>query len=143
MLKRYAPLMLILAFASILTGCCCLFPIAHHGPVMPFPPATESPKANRDEARVKTARSYLAALVTAVDMFEIDCGRYPTQKEGLEVLFKDPGIKNWMGPYIRDEKSLNDPWGTALRYAVRQNGYTIASAGPDRKFETDDDIHLK
>jgi general secretion pathway protein G len=110
---------------------------------MPFPPATESPKANRDEARVKTARAYLAALVTAVDMFEIDCGRYPTQKEGLEVLFRDPGIKDWMGPYIRDEKSLNDPWDTALRYAARQNGYIIVSAGPDRKFETDDDIHLK
>jgi len=35
-----------------------------------------------------------------------------------------------------------DEWGTALRYTRTDDGYEVMSAGPDRKFETEDDISL-
>ncbi|MDB4650329.1 hypothetical protein OAE37_01055 [Pirellulaceae bacterium] len=33
-----------------------------------------------------------------------------------------------------------DSWQTELRYELVENGFTIRSAGPDKKFESDDDI---
>jgi general secretion pathway protein G len=101
------------------------------------------PVSDRTEARVKATHTYLAMFATAIDMFEIDCGRYPTHKEGLAALVKDPGVEGWMGPYIRTDKPLTDPWGTALRYTAQAKGYKMVSAGPDKKFESEDDIHLK
>jgi hypothetical protein len=33
-----------------------------------------------------------------------------------------------------------DPWGTAVQYRQTSSGFTLRSAGPDRAFETSDDI---
>ena len=34
----------------------------------------------------------------------------------------------------------HDAWGTPLRYRVVRSGYELRSAGPDRTFETSDDV---
>jgi iron(III) transport system substrate-binding protein len=53
----------------------------------------------------------LEAIRTALSMFEVDCGRYPTTAEGLGALIKRPesipqGI--WHGPYMEERKVEND-----------------------------------
>lgn len=75
-------------------------------------------------AKEKTAKAQVEMVVTALDAFKIDIGRYPTTAEKLEVLWKDPGnIKNWRGPYL-PKPIGDDPWGTA---------YTYTSPGADNK----------
>jgi hypothetical protein len=46
-------------------------------------------------------------LRTALDLFQFDVGRYPTEKEGLKALIQNPsGIPKWQGPYV--DKISND-----------------------------------
>ena len=39
---------------------------------------------------------------TGISGFRSDCGRPPTEEEGLKALFDNPGIKCWSGPYLPD-----------------------------------------
>lgn len=41
-----------------------------------------------------------------------------------------------------DSNELLDGWGTALRYLPGDKGYSVVSAGPDRKFDTADDLKV-
>ncbi len=36
----------------------------------------------------------------ALQLFSLDIGRYPTQREGLRALSINPGIRRWKGPYL-------------------------------------------
>src|SRR5438132_7635496 len=51
-------------------------------------------------SRSKTAKVQIEGLVTSLELFHIDAGRYPTTAEGLPVLVKQTGkIQGWNGPY--------------------------------------------
>jgi len=39
---------------------------------------------------------------TGLSGFRSDCGRAPTEKEGLKALIDNPGLKCWGGPYLPD-----------------------------------------
>lgn len=39
-------------------------------------------------------------LLVQVGRFALDCGRYPTLREGFTVLLTNPGIDGWKGPYL-------------------------------------------
>lgn len=68
-----------------------------------------------DEARKDIARGEIAAIKTALDLFRLDFGRYPTEKEGLGALMSDPGQSgNWKGPYL--QSAPQDPWKQDYRY---------------------------
>ncbi len=51
--------------------------------------------------------------------------------------------------YLNDDDVIVDSWGTPIRYTFpgdyhnEDNGFDLESAGPDREFDTDDDIILK
>ena len=53
-------------------------------------------------------------------------------------------------PAIDDDKfeqflsgeTLNDTWGTMVRYERTDEGYIVISAGPDKKYDTLDDLQL-
>jgi general secretion pathway protein G len=49
-------------------------------------------------------------------MFEIDKGRFPTQKEGLAILAKNAGKDPDWRAYI--DKLPVDPWGHAYIYKI-------------------------
>lgn len=77
-------------------------------------------------------------LRTALGMFEVDCGRYPTAAEGLGILIKAPAdgsITNWRGPYIDSPKVPEDPWGHPYVYRFpgvhNTNTFDLYSLGPD------------
>ena len=85
-------------------------------------------------AKVDTARIQMKDLSTALDLFLVDVGRYPTQQEGLEALVANPGtLPNWHGPYVKAVTVPLDPWGHPYQYRFPgQNGsdydlYTLDS----------------
>jgi general secretion pathway protein G len=53
------------------------------------------------KAKQKTAQTQIHMLATALDLFYLDLGRYPTQEEGLKALSHKPdNLSNWGGPYF-------------------------------------------
>lgn len=86
---------------------------------------------------MKAARE-LDVLATALQHFYRDCGRYPSDEEGLRVLLFAPGDAGWQGPYVTLLRS--DPWQTAYRYRRSGASFDLRSAGPDGLFGTEDDI---
>lgn len=95
------------------------------------------------EASITRARSDVSSNYSlALDMFETDLGRYPTEDEGLEVLVEDPGDPRWKGPYLRSGVVL-DPWGNEYEYGPDPDNprrYLLSSAGPDGQLGNEDDI---
>ena len=50
-------------------------------------------------AKVDVARIQLENIETALDLYRLDVGRYPSQEEGLQALGAEPaGGKSWNGP---------------------------------------------
>lgn len=87
-------------------------------------------------ARVKAAQLQLETLSSAVEMFHSDVGRYPTQGEGLRALVTQPsGTEGWVGPYVKNAKTLKDPWGRTIVYKSDAEGqsFTVESFGADGK----------
>ena len=84
-----------------------------------------------EKAKPKIARTQMENLRNALDMFQLDVGRYPTTQEGLEALRTRPSsAPHWDGPYLRDEVPL-DPWGHAYVYRSEGGSYQILSYGGD------------
>lgn len=91
-----------------------------------------------DRARVSAAVNEMAALSVALDGYYLDCGRYPTEEQGLAALWTVPTIPpipdGWAGPYLSKE-DFEDPWGTPYRYVVPgPHGlpFGVTSQGADR-----------
>ncbi|MEW6101850.1 MAG: type II secretion system major pseudopilin GspG [Candidatus Omnitrophota bacterium] len=96
-----------------------------------------------EQARIEAARADINAnIALALDMFEMDCGRYPTTEEGLTALRANPGsLTTWKGPYLK--KDPKDPWARAYLYrspGTQNTDYDLYSAGPNATEGDDDDI---
>jgi general secretion pathway protein G len=91
-----------------------------------------------DTARVNGTRASIAVISTAVDVYQLDTGRYPTS---LDNLLSSSGEPNWDGPYLRGGKNaIVDAWGTPFNFKQETGGYKIISAGKDLQMGTGDDI---
>jgi len=89
-----------------------------------------------NHARAKTAQLQLDTLVSSVETFRADVGRYPTDQEGLAALTSEPpGVEGWAGPYLRDVKAAQDPWGHPILYHLTDDGshFYVMSYGADGK----------
>ena len=71
------------------------------------------------KAQQKTAKTQIEMLMSAMDAFRLDVGRYPTQQEGLPALVTNPGtgsgLDKWDGPYLK-KAVPKDPWGNPYLY---------------------------
>lgn len=86
------------------------------------------------KAKSDTARIEMKSMSTALDLFLLDVGRYPTQQEGLPALVANPGgLQSWHGPYLKATVVPNDPWGRPYQYRFPgQNGdYDLYTLGAD------------
>ena len=86
------------------------------------------------ESKAKAAKIQIESFGSALDLFYLDSGRYPTGSEGLVVLVQRPGnAPAWNGPYLKGGVVPADPWGNAYVYrAPGQHGaYEILSYGSD------------
>jgi general secretion pathway protein G len=85
-------------------------------------------------ARADSARLQIENLKSALDLYAIDVGGYPTSSQGLRALIANPGgLRAWNGPYLRANSVPNDPWGQPYGYrAPGQHGaYDLFSLGAD------------
>lgn len=86
------------------------------------------------ESKVKAAKIQVESLGSALDLFFLDNGRYPTSSEGLAALVRRPGnIATWNGPYLKGGVVPVDPWGNAYVYRSpgERGAYDIVSYGMD------------
>ena len=86
------------------------------------------------ESKVKTAKIQIESLASALDLYFIDNGRYPSSSEGLNALLQRPSNSmGWSGPYLKGIAVPSDPWGRSYLYrAPAQSGsYEIVSLGAD------------
>jgi general secretion pathway protein G len=88
-------------------------------------------------SRERTMRLQIESFASALDLYYLDMGRYPSNAEGLEALVKAPsaGASRWAGPYLKQPKVPEDPWGNPYQYHVpgKSAPYTIVSLGADGK----------
>jgi len=71
-----------------------------------------------DQARQLRARVDIEALETALKLYRLDTGNYPTTQQGLDALVEQPeGVQNWReGGYLDKRRLLRDPWGNEYVY---------------------------
>lgn len=97
-----------------------------------------------EQAKVAVAKADIDAhLATALKLYELDNGNFPSTSQGLEALRSKPGSspvpKNWNGPYI--EKKPVDPWGRPYMYESpgdHRSDYDLYSLGKDETSDEDD-----
>jgi len=95
-----------------------------------------------EEARIGVAKADIETnIATALKIYELDNGAFPTTDEGLDALVQEPGsATSWKGPYL--EKNPIDPWGNPYKYAspgTHRSDYDLYSLGRDG-VESDDDV---
>jgi general secretion pathway protein G len=99
------------------------------------------------DARTKSAKLQIESLSSALDLFYLDAGRYPSTAEGLNALIaKVPNADRWNGPYLSQNAVPLDPWGNSYEYrSPGETGpYEIISLGADgRKGGSGDDQDIK
>ena len=89
---------------------------------------------NFGRAKSQTAQIGLANLKSALQLYYIDVGRYPTEAEGLGALISAPAAaSDWRGPYLDGPEGLVDPWDRdyLYRYPVQDGGFEILTLGRD------------
>ena len=85
------------------------------------------------DAREKTAKIQIESFKSAIDLYFLDTGRYPSTNEGLTALVKKPGgVDGWNGPYLRGGTVPADPWGHAYVYRspADKAPFEITTLGP-------------
>lgn len=101
-----------------------------------------------EQARKSVARADIDTNIdSALGMYEMDNGRYPSTEQGLEALVTKPTVEpvpaNWNGPYLKKKTVPKDPWGRSYVYRFpgtkNIDGYDLFSTGQDG-VESGDDI---
>ena len=101
-----------------------------------------------DEANIAKAKSDIASLQGALQLYKLDNGNYPTTEEGIEALVKAPAStetsKNWKeGGYLEGGKVPLDSWKKPYQYlspGINNPNYDLWSCGKDGESGTEDDI---
>jgi general secretion pathway protein G len=86
------------------------------------------------ESKVKAAKIQMQSFSSALDLFNLDAGRYPSTSEGLDALVhRTPGVAAWNGPYLKGGAVPKDPWNNAYIYRTpgEHSAYDIISLGAD------------
>nr|WP_315834386.1 type II secretion system major pseudopilin GspG [Bradyrhizobium prioritasuperba] len=86
------------------------------------------------ESKVKAAKIQLQSFGSALDLFYLDAGRFPSSSEGLAALVRrTPGVAAWNGPYLKGGNVPADPWNHAYVYRApgERGPYEIVSYGAD------------
>ena len=97
-----------------------------------------------EQAKVAVARADIEShLPTALKLYELDNGHFPTSSQGLVALRVKPTTSptpaNWNGPYL--EKDPVDPWGNEYEYVSpgkRRPDFDLSSQGKDPSSPQDD-----
>ena len=91
-----------------------------------------------DEAKQVKARIQMESIETAIKLYKLDNGMYPTTEQGLQALVEQPQTgtlpRKWRkGGYLEKGKVPKDPWGNEYIYLSpgASGDYDIISYGAD------------
>jgi general secretion pathway protein G len=93
-----------------------------------------------DDAKIADAKIQIKNFETALKLYKIDNGSYPTTEQGLESLIEKPATgqipgKYREGGYLEQKKIPVDPWGNPYIYVSPgiHGDFDILSYGGDGK----------
>jgi len=85
-------------------------------------------------SKERAAHLQIQSLSTALELFYLDVGRYPSNTEGLQALVNKAAVQSvsWNGPYLKGNALPSDPWGRPYVYHSpgQLDPYDIVSYGP-------------
>jgi general secretion pathway protein G len=92
-----------------------------------------------EDAKINTAKAQIRGFESALKLFRLDCGFYPSTEQGLQALISVPTTgripENYKtGGYLESAQVPDDPWGNDYLYeSPGSNGfdYEIRSLGAD------------
>jgi general secretion pathway protein G len=91
-----------------------------------------------EEARRMKARVQIESIETALKLYKLDNGVYPSTEQGLQALVEPPTIgqapRKWReGGYLEKGKVPRDPWDNDYVYLSPglQGDFDLISYGPD------------
>jgi general secretion pathway protein G len=89
------------------------------------------------KTKADLSKAKMAIIENALSRFYIDCGRYPDDSEGLEVLVLPPSDMEegkWRGPYLK-RSDLVDLWNNPYIYVAEgeynPGSFDLISLGAD------------
>ena len=88
------------------------------------------------KAKLQSAEVQIENIGTALELYYMENGSYPSENVGLKALVQPPAdAPHWNGPYLKKAQNLLDPWGRPYQYKYpAQNGdYEVYSTGPTGK----------
>ena len=89
-----------------------------------------------DEARVTAAKTELQRIGSALELYRLDNGFYPSSDQGLEALVSepsgDPRPRSW-SPDGYLKKLPEDPWGQPYGYESQGRRMDVFSYGADQR----------
>ncbi len=105
--------------------------------------------SRKKQADADLQRAQFDIIDSAMKQFQLDMSRWPSDDEGLSVLWKKEDLEdedeavNWRGPYL-ETPVVKDQWGSEIIYQAesetREGFYELLSWGRDREEDTEDDI---
>jgi len=91
-----------------------------------------------EEARRMKAKIQIESIETALKLYKLDNGRYPSTEQGLEALVMPPQVgelpPSWReGGYLEKGKVPKDPWGNEYVYLSPEahGDFDLLSYGAD------------
>ncbi len=91
-----------------------------------------------DEAKVDAAKVQIRNLESALKLYKLDNGNFPSTEQGLQALLTKPATglipKNYReGGYLETKTVPKDPWGTDYLYISpgEHGDYDLYSTGAD------------
>lgn len=98
--------------------------------------------------RKEAAKTQISAYSTALGIYDMRTGSYPTTEQGLQALLVKPSTppssERWDGPYLQPPILRKDPWEHDYYYRYpgvkNPSGYDLYSAGPNGVEGDEDDI---
>jgi general secretion pathway protein G len=89
-----------------------------------------------EQARIVKAKQDILAIQSAMDLYKLDNGTYPSTDQGLEALVtkptSSPQPRNWKSDgYL--QKLPTDPWGENYQYLNENEKLKIFTYGPKGK----------
>lgn len=106
----------------------------------------------REQALEDTIRVQMDQIESALEQFYFDFNRYPSEEEGLDVLWDESALENedeadkYRGPYLKSpisEDQYGNPYGYRFPGEVDETKYELWSNGKDGEEATEDDIKAR
>jgi general secretion pathway protein G len=89
-------------------------------------------------SRKAAAQNQIATFAQSLEIYNLNCGSYPSTEQGLQALCQKPTIdpvpEGWQGPYLSKKEVPQDPWGHDYKYMApgpEGTAFGIISYGAD------------